>query len=57
MASIVKAPFWRPEVPMPATARPQMSIFDEVATPQMRDPMANRNRKKMNAHYWSVNPR
>jgi hypothetical protein len=37
-AMIVKAPFRMPEVPIPAMARPTISIFEEVAMPQIREP-------------------
>ena len=51
---IVMAPFWSPEVPIPAMARPAMSIFDELAAPQTSEPAANRNKKEMKVHWISV---
>lgn len=44
---IVKAPFCSPAVPMPATARPTMSIFEELATPQSNDPSSKMEKKVM----------
>lgn len=35
---IVRAPLTIPEPPIPATALPTMSIFDDVATPQSNEP-------------------
>jgi len=49
-AIIVKAPFWRPEEPSPATARPMMSIVDEVATPQSSDPSSKTAKKMRKVH-------
>jgi hypothetical protein len=42
---IVMAPFWRPEMPKPATARPPTSMALEADNPQMRDPRVKRNKK------------
>lgn len=47
---MVMAPFWIPEVPSPATARPIMSIVDETATPQSNDPTRKMQKKVMNTH-------
>jgi hypothetical protein len=47
LATIVKPPFTMPDPPMPATALPTMNIFDEVATPDRREPSSNRPRKAM----------
>lgn len=38
MAMMVRPPFMMPEDPMPATARPMMSMLDEAARPHMREP-------------------
>jgi hypothetical protein len=43
----VKAPFSRPELPIPATARPRIKNVEEVATAQSKEPiskMATKNR-------------
>jgi hypothetical protein len=37
-AIIVKAPFRIPEVPIPATARPTIKIFEEADTAQINEP-------------------
>jgi hypothetical protein len=49
-AMMVKAPFRIPEVPMPATARPTINIFEEVATPQIKEPNSNMAKKAMKVH-------
>ena len=36
--AIVMPPFMSPELPMPATTLPTISILDEVATPHRREP-------------------
>jgi hypothetical protein len=46
-ATIVKAPFTMPEPPMPATALPTMNIFEDVATPQMREPNSKSAKKNI----------
>jgi hypothetical protein len=46
----VKAPFWIPEAPIPAIARPTMSIMEELATPQIREPSSKREKKARNVH-------
>ena len=48
---IVKPPFIRPEPPIPATARPIMSIIELVATPQRSEPSSNIDRKIKNVIY------
>ena len=35
---MVRPPFISPEDPIPATARPMMSIVEDLATPQMSEP-------------------
>lgn len=47
LATIVKPPFTMPDPPMPATALPTINIFDEVATPDRRDPSSKTPRKTM----------
>ena len=47
LATIVKPPFTMPDPPMPATALPTINIFDEVATPDRREPSSNRPRNTM----------
>ena len=47
-AIIVKAPFIRPDPPIPATALPIMNIFEDVATPQRREPNSKRAKKNIN---------
>ena len=47
-AIIVKIPFWIPDAPRPATARPTISIFEDEAKPQIKEPtskMAKKTRK------------
>lgn len=51
IAIMVMAPFWMPEVPSPATARPIMSIVDETATPQSNDPRRKMPKKLKNTHF------
>ena len=50
-AMIVKAPFWMPEVPIPATARPTINIFEDVATPQSKEPNSKTPKKARKVHY------
>lgn len=50
-ATIVRAPLDIPEDPIPAIARPTMSIFDEVATPHIKEPSSNTVKKPRNTHY------
>jgi glutamine synthetase len=47
LAMIVNAPFTMPDPPIPATALPTINIFDDVATPDRRDPSSKRPRKTM----------
>ncbi len=47
---IVKAPFISPEPPSPAIARPMINIDDEVAEPQIADPISKRSRKVIYDH-------
>lgn len=47
---MVKPPFMRPEAPTPAIARATMSIFEEVATAQSKDPSSNMKKKLINVH-------
>lgn len=51
-ATMVKAPFIKPDMPSPATALPMINIVEEVETPHIRDPSSNKakNAKKVN---WS----
>ena len=50
MAMMVMAPFMSPEPPMPATARLTMSILDELARPQRREPISKTKRNARNVH-------
>lgn len=50
IASIVSPPFWRPEPPMPARARPTMSMLDDWATAQMREPNSKKAKKARKVH-------
>jgi hypothetical protein len=47
---MVKAPFRIPEVPIPATARPTINIFEEVDTAQINEPNSKRAKKAMKVH-------
>ena len=47
---MVKAPFWIPDAPNPATARPIINIFEEEATPQTNEPNSNRAKKARKVH-------
>ena len=42
---MMRAPAKTPATPMPATARPTMSMVEEVATPQMREPSSKMKKK------------
>ena len=44
------APFKIPEVPIPATARPTINIFEEVATAHIKDPSSKMAKKAMKVH-------
>jgi hypothetical protein len=50
---IVRVPFIKPEHPIPATARAMMSILDEFAIPQSREPSSNTKKKAKKVHYNS----
>lgn len=47
---MIKAPFMIPEVPIPATARPTINIFEEVATAHIKDPTSKMKKKAMKVH-------
>jgi hypothetical protein len=47
-AIIVKAPFIRPDPPIPATALPIMNFFEDMATPQRREANSNWAKKNIN---------
>jgi hypothetical protein len=47
---IENAPDAKPEPPTPAIARPMMSIFELVATPQRREPSSNKKKNERNVH-------
>ena len=49
-ARMFMAPFNIPEDPIPATARPIINIFEELATPQINEPISNRAKKERNVH-------
>ena len=49
---MVRAPFERPEPPMPAMALPTINISEEFATPHRRDPSSKSPRKKRKV-YWN----
>lgn len=49
-AMMVKAPFSKPEAPMPATARAIINIFEDVATAQRREPSSKMEKKTRNVH-------
>jgi hypothetical protein len=49
-AAIVKAPFRRPEVPIPATARPTINIFEDEAMPQSKEPNSKTVKKIRKVH-------
>jgi hypothetical protein len=49
-AMIVKAPLIIPDAPSPAIARETISIFEDVETPQSRDPNSKSARKLMKDH-------
>ena len=47
---IVKAPFIRPDEPIPATARATINIFEDVAIPHRREPSSKMKKKTMKVH-------
>ena len=51
-AIMVRPPFWIPDVPTPATARPMMSMVDELATPHSSEPTSKRSRNERNIHLY-----
>lgn len=40
-----------PDVPSPAITRPTMSIVEDVATPQIREPTSKTKKKAKNVHF------
>lgn len=44
----VKAPFSKPELPIPATVRPRMKNIDEVETAQSKEPISKMMTKNRN---------
>jgi hypothetical protein len=48
---MVKAPFNIPEVPIPATARPTINIFEEVDKAQISEPSSKRAKKARKVHW------
>lgn len=50
-AIIVMPPFKRPELPMPAITLPPISMAEEFASPQTRDPSSKIPKKVRYAHY------
>ena len=53
-AMMVNDPFIKPDVPMPATALPTINMVEDVAAPQISEPISNMAKKPRNDHYWSV---
>lgn len=51
-AMIVIVPFDSPELPIPAMARPMMSISEDWAAPQSTEPNSNTPRKVMNVYLY-----
>jgi hypothetical protein len=47
---MVKAPFIMPELPMPATTRPTINIFEELATPHSREASSKMAKKARKVH-------
>lgn len=48
---IVKEPFWSPELPIPATARPTMNITEDWETAHSSEPTSKMKKKKRNTHF------
>jgi hypothetical protein len=51
---IVYAPFRRPDPPIPANARPTMSMLEDVAAPQRTEPNSKMAKKERNVHCSSI---
>jgi hypothetical protein len=49
-ATIVRAPFINPELPIPATALPIINMLEDFAMPHNNDPSSNRARKERNVY-------
>lgn len=49
-AIMVSAPFNMPEVPIPATARPAISILEELAMAQIKEPNSKTAKKVIKVH-------
>jgi len=47
---MVKAPFKIPDPPIPATARPTISIFEELEIPHINEPNSKRAKKPKKVH-------
>lgn len=55
---MVMEPAKTPAAPMPPTALPTMSMVDEVAMPQRREPSSKKKKKPRNTHFklnWVYN--
>src|ERR1700722_5923862 len=50
-AMIVNPPFWRPEDPIPATARRTINILEDEAMPQSKEPNSKTTKKARNVHW------
>ena len=50
---MIVAPFIIPEVPIPATARPTINIFEDVASAHIKDPNSKMAKNTMKVH-WDV---
>jgi hypothetical protein len=51
---IVRAPLLSPDPPIPATALPTMSMFDDRAVPQSTEPSSKRHKKARNVYYANL---
>ena len=51
---IVSAPVTIPDAPKPATARPTISIDEETAAPQSKEPSSKVPKKARNVHYSPI---
>jgi hypothetical protein len=47
----VRAPFSKPELPIPATVRPRMKNIDEVETAQSKEPISKMMTKSRNVSF------